>query len=47
MGRDRLSGSGDFGSTSNTGTNWMIGIQFSTPIFTGGYCSAKEEVAYE
>lgn len=45
VGRDRLSGSGDFGSASNTGTNWMIGIQFSMPLFTGGYRSAKEEEA--
>ena len=41
-GRDRLSGSGDFGSASNSGTNRMIGIQFSVPLFTGGYRGAKE-----
>lgn len=41
-GRDRLSGSGDFGSASNTGTNRMIGIQVSVPLFTGGYRDAKE-----
>lgn len=45
VGRDRLSGSGDFGSASNTGTNRMIGIQLSMPLFTGGYRSAKEEEA--
>lgn len=45
VGRDRLSGSGDFGSASNTGTNRMIGIQFSMPLFTGGYRNAKEEEA--
>ena len=44
-GRDRLSGSGDFGSASNTGTNRMIGIQMSVPLFTGGYRDAKEEEA--
>lgn len=44
-GRDRLSGSGDFGSASNTGTSRMIGIQLSVPLFTGGYRSAKEEEA--
>ncbi len=41
-GRDRLSGSGDFGTASNTGTNRMIGIQVSVPLFTGGYRDAKE-----
>ncbi len=44
-GRDRLSGSGDFGSASNTGTNRMIGIQLSVPLFTGGYRNAREEEA--
>ncbi len=41
-GRDRLSGSGDFGSASNSGTNRMIGIQLTVPLFTGGYRDAKE-----
>jgi len=41
-GRDRLSGSGDFGAASNTGSNRMIGIQLSVPLFTGGYRTAKE-----
>jgi outer membrane protein len=44
-GRDRLSGSGDFGSASNSGTNRMIGIQLSVPLFTGGYRDAKEAEA--
>lgn len=44
-GRDRLSGSGDFGSASNSGTNRMIGIQLSVPLFTGGYRGAKEDEA--
>lgn len=44
-GRDRLSGSGDFGSASNSGTNRTIGIQLSVPLFTGGYRDAKEEEA--
>jgi len=44
-GRDRLSGSGDFGSASNTGANRMIGIQLSVPLFTGGYRDAKQEEA--
>jgi outer membrane protein len=44
-GRDRLSGRGDFGSASNTGTNRMIGIQVSVPVFTGGLRDAKLEEA--
>lgn len=44
-GRDRLSGSGDFGTASNSGSNRMIGIQFSVPLFTAGYRTAKEAEA--
>jgi outer membrane protein len=44
-GRDRLSGSGDFGAASNTGSNRMIGIQLSVPLYTGGYRNAKREEA--
>ena len=44
-GRDRLSGSGDFGSASNTGSNRLIGIQLTVPLSTGGYRDAKEEEA--
>jgi outer membrane protein len=44
-GRDRLSGSGDFGSASNSATNRVIGIQLSVPLFTGGYRDAKEAEA--
>jgi outer membrane protein len=43
--RDRLSGSGDYGSSSNTATNRMIGVQVSVPLFTGGYRDAKQEEA--
>jgi outer membrane protein len=45
VGRERLSGSGDFGSASNTATERMIGIQLSVPLFTGGYRNAREEEA--
>lgn len=45
VGRDRLNGSGAFGSASNTGSQWMVGIQLSVPLYTGGYRSAKEEEA--
>jgi outer membrane protein len=44
-GRDRLSGSGDFGSASNSGSNRMIGIQLAVPLFSGGYRDAKEAEA--
>jgi outer membrane protein len=44
-GRDRLSGSGDFGSAGNSGSNRMIGVQVSIPLFTGGWRDAKEEEA--
>jgi outer membrane protein len=44
-GRERLSGSGTFGSASNSGSNHMIGIQLSVPLFSGGYRSAKEAEA--
>ncbi|WP_232073393.1 TolC family protein [Variovorax sp. RA8] len=43
--RERLSGSGDFGSASNRGTDRMIGVQVSVPLFTGGYRSAQQEEA--
>lgn len=43
--REQLNGSGDFGSASNKGTDRMIGVQISVPLFTGGYRSAKQEEA--
>ncbi len=44
-GRERLSGSGDFGAASNTSRQQMIGLQLSVPLYTGGYRSAKLEEA--
>jgi outer membrane protein len=44
-GRDRLSGSGDFGSAGNTARQSLIGVQLSLPLYTGGYRNAKEEEA--
>lgn len=44
-GHDRLGGNGDFGSASNSGTNRLIGIQLTVPLFTGGYRDAKEAEA--
>ena len=40
-GRDRLSGSGDFVSASNTRSTRVIGNSLSVPLFTGGYREAK------
>lgn len=44
-GKERLSGSGHFGDASNSGTNWMVGVQLTVPLFTGGYRSAKQAEA--
>lgn len=45
VGRDRLNGSGDFGSASNTANNAMIGLQLTVPVFTGGYRSSQHDEA--
>ena len=47
VGRDHLSGNGDFGSASNTASSAMIGVQVTVPVFTGGYRSAQHEEALE
>ncbi len=44
-GRDRLSGSGDFGAASNTGRQQMIGLQLNVPLYSGGMRSAKLDEA--
>lgn len=44
-GRDRLSGSGDFGSASNTSSQKMIGLQLTVPLSTGGMRSARQDEA--
>jgi len=44
-GRERLSGSGDFGAASTTIRQQMIGVQFNFPLYTGGMLSAKLEEA--
>lgn len=43
IGRERLSGSGDFGDASNSASKKLIGVQLSIPLFTGGYRSARQE----
>ncbi len=45
VGRDRLSGSGDFGPASNLSSSRMIGLQLTVPLFTGGYRSARHSEA--
>lgn len=45
MGRERLSGGGDFGDAENRSSNRMIGVQLVVPLFTGGYRSAKHDEA--
>lgn len=42
---DRLSGSGDFGSASNSASNQAIGLQLTIPLFTGGWRDAKQSEA--
>jgi outer membrane protein len=44
-GRDRLSGSGDFGSASNTSSQAMVGLQLTVPLSTGGMRSARHDEA--
>ena len=44
--KDKLNGSGDFGPASNTATNnYLVGLQLSIPLYTGGYRTAKQEEA--
>jgi outer membrane protein len=44
-GHDRLSGSGGFGTASNSGAYRALGIQLTVPLFSGGQREAKEEEA--
>jgi len=41
LGRDQLSGNGDFGHASNTTTQRGIGVQLSMPLSTGGLRTAR------
>lgn len=43
--RDRISGSGDFGSASNTQSQQMVGVMLNVPLYTGGWRSAKLQEA--
>ncbi|MDE2081904.1 MAG: TolC family outer membrane protein [Burkholderiales bacterium] len=44
-GRDRLAGSGDFGTAGNGASHAMIGIQVSIPLYSGGLRDARHEEA--
>ncbi|MBP6544473.1 MAG: TolC family protein [Piscinibacter sp.] len=44
-GRDRLSGSGDFGAAGNSATTRLVGIQLLVPLYSGGYRSARQDEA--
>ncbi len=44
-GRDRLGGSGDFGSASNKSSQQMIGLQLTLPLSTGGMRDARQDEA--
>lgn len=41
LGRDRLSGSGDFGHASTSSTQGALGVQLTVPLYTGGTRSAR------
>lgn len=43
--RDHLQGSGDFGGASNTSAQRAIGIQFTAPLYTGGWRTARHDEA--
>lgn len=40
-GGDRLSGSGRWGSASNTASQYLVGVQVQIPLYTGGQREAK------
>lgn len=42
VGRDQMSGSGDYGDASNRQNNALIGLQLNVPLYTGGYRGAKQ-----
>jgi outer membrane protein len=45
VGRERLSGSGDFGAASNLAMQRSVGVQLTLPLYTGGSRSAKHDEA--
>ncbi|HEY0824123.1 MAG TPA: TolC family protein, partial [Ramlibacter sp.] len=45
VGRERLSGSGDFGAASNLSVQRSVGLQLTVPLYTGGWRGAKHTEA--
>ena len=41
LGRDRLSGQGDYGAASNTQSQQMLGVSLTVPLYTGGWRNGK------
>lgn len=46
-GRDRLSGDGDFGPSTNSQSQQMVGLSLNVPLYTGGWRSAKLQEAVD
>ena len=45
IGRQKLTGDGDYGRASNRENTSMVGVQLTVPLYTGGYNSAKHKEA--
>lgn len=45
IGDDRLHGDGSYGASAVQSSNWLVGVQVSVPLFTGGMRSAKHAEA--
>lgn len=43
--RERIHGSGDYGTASNTQSQQMLGLMLNVPLYTGGWRSAKLQEA--
>ena len=43
--RERISGTGDFGTANNTQSQQMVGVMLNVPLYTGGWRSAKPQEA--
>jgi outer membrane protein len=45
VGEERFDGSGDFGNAEMNSSGWVVGLQLTIPLFTGGMRSAKRDEA--
>ena len=45
VGRQKLTGNGDYGNASNRENTSMVAVQLTVPLYTGGYNSAKHQQA--